>query len=339
MVSIRDVAQACGVSVATVSKALNGHHDVSNQTRERICQKATEMGYQPNSAARALKTNRTYNLGVLYEDAQQSGLGHEYFSRILEGFRASAEQAGYDVTFINRNVGRRRSSYLEHCRYRGVDGVCIVCVQFHDFQVQELIQSRLPVVTIDHAFHNRSAILSDNVKGMETLVEYVYRLGHRNLAFIHGEMTAVTESRRASFYKTCYGLGLDIPDEAVLEAVYHDCEQCERCTEQLLDLPQPPTCIFFPDDVSAMGGMAAIRHRGLRIPEDISVVGYDGILLSKMLSPSLTTYYQDAQKIGTISADKLVQIIENPKTTLPDSTLVQGYLLVGESVATRAPNP
>ncbi len=332
MISIRDVAHACEVSVATVSKALNGHHDVSDQTRERICQKATEMGYQPNSAARALKTNRTYNLGVLYEDPQQSGLSHEYFSRILESFRARAETCGYDVTFINRNVGKRRSSYLEHCRYRGVDGVCIVCVDFHDFQVQELVQSRLPVITIDHAFHNRSAILSDNVSGMEVLVEHVYRLGHRNLAMIHGEMTAVTESRRASFHKTCYGLGLDIPDNMVLEASYHNCDACERCTEQLLDLPSPPTCIFFPDDVSAMGGIAAIRQRGLRIPEDISVVGYDGLMLSKMFVPSLTTYHQSAQKIGTLSADKLVQLIENPKTTLPDTTLVQGYLMAGDSV-------
>ena len=91
MISIRDIAKECGVSVATVSKALNGHHDISAQTRETVCRKAAEMGYQPNSAARALKTNRTYNLGVLYEDPQHSGLGHEYFSRILESFRAQAD--------------------------------------------------------------------------------------------------------------------------------------------------------------------------------------------------------------------------------------------------------
>ncbi len=322
--------------MATVSKALNGHHDVSEATRERVIQIANDMGYQPNSAARALKTNRTYNLGVLYEDPQQSGLGHEYFSRILESFRAQAETCGYDVTFINRNVGKRRSSYLEHCRYRGVDGVCIVCVNFHDSQVQELIQSRLPVVTIDHVFHNRTAILSNNVKGMEILVEHVYQMGHRNLALIHGEMTAVTESRRASFYKTCFELGLELPDEVVLEAAYHDCDLCDQCTTKLLQLENRPTCIFFPDDISAMGGMAAIRRMGLSVPEDISVVGYDGILLSKMLSPSLTTYHQNTEDIGRMSANKLVQIIEHPKTTLPDSTLVSGHLMKGESVAALA---
>ena len=208
MISIRDIAKECGVSVATVSKALNGHHDISAQTRETVCRKAAEMGYQPNSAARALKTNRTYNLGVLYEDPQHSGLGHEYFSRILESFRAQAEACGYDVTFINRNVGKRRSSYLEHCRYRGVDGVCVVCVNFLDPQVLELVQSELPVVTVDHMFNNRTSIVSDNVKGVQTLVNHVFGMGHRNIAFIHGERTAVTESRCASFYKTCYDLGL-----------------------------------------------------------------------------------------------------------------------------------
>ena len=96
MVSIRDIAQACGVSVATVSKALNGHHDISQQTRDKVKAKAVELGYQPNSVARALKTNRTYNLGVLFEDPQRSGLGHEYFSQILESFRAQAESHGYD---------------------------------------------------------------------------------------------------------------------------------------------------------------------------------------------------------------------------------------------------
>ena len=254
MISIRDIAKECGVSVATVSKALNGHHDISAQTRETVCRKAAEMGYQPNSAARALKTNRTYNLGVLYEDPQHSGLGHEYFSRILESFRAQAEACGYDVTFINRNVGKRRSSYLEHCRYRGVDGVCVVCVNFLDPQVLELVQSELPVVTVDHMFNNRTSIVSDNVKGVQTLVNHVFGMGHRNIAFIHGERTAVTESRCASFYKTCYDLGLQVPDAYVREGAYHDCDSCERITAELLALPQRPTCIFFTDDVSALGG-------------------------------------------------------------------------------------
>lgn len=153
------------------------------------------------------------------------------------------------------------SSYLEHAGYRGVDGVCVVCVNFLDPQVLELVQSELPVVTVDHMFNNRTSIVSDNVKGVQTLVNHVFGMGHRNIAFIHGERTAVTESRCASFYKTCYDLGLQVPDAYVREGAYHDCDSCERITAELLAMPQRPTCIFFTDDVSALGGLAAIARR------------------------------------------------------------------------------
>lgn len=332
MVSIRDIARECGVSVATVSKALNGHNDISEQTREKVRAKAAELGYQPNSVARALKTNRTYNLGVLFEDPQHSGLGHEYFSRILESFRAQAEAHGYDVTFINRNIGGKNSTYLEHCRYRGVDGVCAVSVNFSDLQVFELVQSDLPSVTIDHAFNNRTAVLSDNVKGMETLVNYVFGMGHRKIAFIHGERTAVTESRCGGFYKTCGELGLEIPDIYVREAAYHNCDLCESITEELLALPERPTCILMPDDVSALGGIKAITQAGLRIPEDISITGYDGIPLAQHLIPSLTTYHQNAQELGRWAAEKLIERIEHPKITLPENVFVHGHLMEGASV-------
>ena len=108
MVSLKDISVRCGVSVATVSKALNGHKDVSEATRERLMKAAKEMGYFPNSQARALKTNRTYNLGVMYLDEAGSGLTHEFFAKVLDSFKTTAEAAGYDITFINRDVASRK---------------------------------------------------------------------------------------------------------------------------------------------------------------------------------------------------------------------------------------
>ena len=164
-----------------------------------------------NSAARALKTNRTYNIGVLFVDERRSGLAHEYFSAVLESLKVEAEANGYDITFINRNVGKKATTYLQHCQYRGVDGVVIACVDFDDPQVLELVNSRLPVVTIDHVFNNRAAVVSDNVRGMEELVRYVYAKGHRRIAFIHGERTTVTENRLTGFYRACDALGAGDP--------------------------------------------------------------------------------------------------------------------------------
>ena len=138
MASIKDIAKACGVSVATVSKALNGHNDISQATKEKVREAARQIGYMPNSAARALKTNRTYNLGVLFVDEAQSGLTHEFFAAVLDSFKRHAEGRGYDITFINHNIGHGHSSYLEHCRYRGVDGVIAACIKFDDPEVIEL---------------------------------------------------------------------------------------------------------------------------------------------------------------------------------------------------------
>ena len=332
MVSMKDIAQRCGVSVATVSKALNDQPDIGAETREKIHKVASEMGYVTNSAARALKANRTFNIGILFVDEQRSGLAHEYFSAVLESLKVEAESKGYDVTFINRNVGRQ-SSYLQHCLYRGVDGVVIACVDFNDPQVIELINSSLPVVTIDHVFNNRMSIVSDNVQGLEALVRYAYVNGHRKLAFIHGERTTVTENRLTGFYRACDALGISIDDTLVRESCYHDADGCARITKELLSLPDRPTCIIFPDDYSYVGGLNAIREMGLRIPEDVSVMGYDGIQLADVVYPRLTTYCQDTKGIGRAAAKGLIDLIERPRTTLADRIVIPGHIRVRESVA------
>ena len=158
MSSLKDLARECGVSVATVSKALNGQSDISAATRDRVREAARRMGYVPNMAARAMKTNRTYNLGVLFVDERQSGLAHEYFSAVLDSFKVQVEKLGYDITFVNRNLGGRTMTYLEHCHYRGVGGAVIACVDFNDPQVVELVNSDVPVVTIDHVFNMYAAV-------------------------------------------------------------------------------------------------------------------------------------------------------------------------------------
>ena len=331
MVSMKDIAQRCGVSVATVSKALNGHDDISRETRERIQAVASEMGYLANAAARALKTNRTYNIGVLFVDEKNSGLAHDYFSAVLDSLRVEAEASGYDITFISRNIGGT-TTYLQHCLYRGVDGVVIACVDFNDPKVQELVNSQIPVVTIDHVFNNRIAVVSDNVSGVEALVQHAYDLGHRRIAFIHGEMTTVTRNRITGFYRACERLGLDIPDEYIKESTYHDVAECAQMTKELLELGERPSCILFPDDFSAMGGIAAIHEAGLQIPADISAMGYDGIKLARMISPRLTSYQQDTAILGKTAAAKLVELIEHPKTALIDRIIIPGKLLPGETV-------
>lgn len=335
MVSLKDISKVCGVSVATVSKALNNHKDIGEDTKEHIKKVAKEMGYLPNLSARALKTNKTHGIGVLFVDEAMSGLTHDYFSGVLDSFKRTAEKSGYDITFINSCKEREgRMSYLEHSKYRGFDGVVLACIDFNDPEVIELVQSDIPVVTIDYLFNNRIAVISDNVTGMKELLEYVHSKGHRKIAYIHGADSAVTTSRLSSFYRTAEKLGLEIPDEYIREAAYRNTTTTYQMTNELLDLPEPPTCILYPDDFAAFGGINAIRERGLRIPEDISVAGYDGIRAARHLEPKLTTVRQDTEQIGCLAARELISLIERPKTTIVEQIIVPGRVVEGKSVAT-----
>jgi LacI family transcriptional regulator len=332
MVKIKDIAARCGVSVATVSKALNGSSEISKKTTDKVVKTASEMGYIANSNARSLKTNRSYNLGLLYVDPSQSGLEHEYFSIILNSIKAEAEHFGFDVTFISNKIGGKTNSYLTHARYRGCDGVVVVSADFKDPEIIELVESNMPTVTIDHIFNNRTSIMSDNNRGLGEIVKYIYGKGHRKIAFIYGEDTTVTQQRVASFHKACQTLNLEIPDAYIKQAYYHIPKYSGIATRELLALEDRPTCIIYPDDYSYMGGLTEIEKHGLKIPDDISVVGYDGIYLSRILRPILTTYVQDSNEIGKTSVLKLIEMIENPKTFMAQQVIIKGHLQEGQTV-------
>lgn len=332
MVSLKDISQRCGVSIATVSKALNNQSDISDETKRMIRKAADEMGYFPNASARALRTRRSNSIGVLFVDEAGSGLTHDFFSNVLDAFKVTTEAKGYDIVFINRKVGNRSTTYLEHCRYRGVDGVVMACIDFHDKEVEELVNSEIPIVTVDYTFEGKMAVVSDNVQGMRDLVTYIYNMGHTKIAYIHGADSSVTRSRLGSFYKTLDDLGVTIPDEYIKSGVYRDTATAAQFTKELLSLKDRPTCIMYPDDFAAMGGIGMIREMGLRIPEDISVAGYDGISLAKAMLPKLTTLEQDTCKIGATAANGLIDLIERPKTTIVGRALIKGKVSAGESV-------
>lgn len=333
MASLKEIALECGVSIATVSKALNDHGDISVGTKEKIRQVAKHMGYFSNAQAQALKTNKTNNIGVLFVDESRSGLTHDYFSEVLDWFKRAVEERGYDITFINadRN-GRKGKTLLEHCKYRGFDGVMIACVDFEEPEVIELVNSDIPLVTIDHVFNNRIAIMSDNINGMRDLVTYAYEMGHRRIAYIYGNENSVTRDRLTSFYAVAEEFGVEIQEGYVRKAAYRSTTAAKFETEKLLEMENKPTCIIYPDDFACFGGMNAILERGMKIPEDISIIGYDGIKLGRRMSPRLTTLRQDTKEIGEAAGESLISLIERPKTTFIEQRLIQGSLYEGETV-------
>lgn len=332
MVSMKQIAELCGVSVATVSKALNDQKDIGEETRAAIKRKAEELGYMTNSAARMLKTNRSYNLGVLFEDMGGLGFTHEFFASVLEGFKAEAARKGYDITFISKDLFSRSSTYFQHCKYRGFDGIGIICANFFDNDILDLIRSDIPIATVDHVFDNCVSVISDNFNGVASLVRHAYAKGHRRLAYIRGDSTSVTQNRFTGFCRTCEELGLEYDPRLIKYARYYDADSSYAAAAELIAMEDRPTCILFPDDFSLIGGIRAIEEAGLKIPEDISVMGYDGIIVSQVMSPKITTYRQSAQLIGSTAAAKLIEFIDNPNTTVLDRIIVEGELIEGESV-------
>ena len=310
-VTIKDVSAKCGLSISTVSKAFNNYADISLETRELVQRTAREIGYYPNAIARTLKTNRSYNLGVLFQEKRGTGLTHSFFASVLDAFKSAGEKRGYDITFINHHIGWTGMTYLEHCRYRNVDGVCVVCADFYAPEVIELVDSNLPVVTIDHSFNNRSCVLSDNIGGLKLLVDAAYQKGHRKIAYVHGEKSSVTENRIIGFYRAMQEHGLNVNPDFVVEALYDNPATSMQAVLNLMNRPDPPTCILLPDDHSTLGALQAAKQLNLRVPEDLSLAGYDGIRLTQMLQPRLTTIEQDTKRIGAQAAEFLIDRIHD----------------------------
>lgn len=332
MVSMKQIAEACGVSIASVSKALNNHKDIGEATKERIRKTAEELGYYPNAAARTLKTNRSYNIGVLFADAANSGLTHDYFSSVLESFKTEAESRGYDITFLNTHAGSR--SYLETCKQRSMDGVVIACIDFERPEVIELMNSSIPVVTIDYQHESCSSVESENQKGMQDLVEYIIRCGHRRIAYIHGDTSsAVTHTRLDAFRSTLSRHDIPVDEELIFSSSYLDLAASAIHTKELLSRSLLPDCILYPDDTALLGGLNVIHEYGLKVPQDISIAGYDGLRVSRYVAPKLTTVHQDTDRIGKEAATQLIYEIEHVESDTPKHLLINASLVIGNSVS------
>ena len=329
MVRLKDIAEACGVSVATVSRALNG---VTNGDKERaafICKTAKDMGYYPNAAARALKTSRSNNIGILYEDR----MDHEYFSSLIDDLRKCADAKGYDLTLIGQGRGEETGNYYEHVRRRNLDGVVVIQADFDSANVIRLATSAIPAVIIDHIYEGCDCVASDNRVSMEHLVRCAWEKGHRKIALIQGETGAVSRERLSGFYKICAELGIRVEAGFVREGHFHDPESCYRTIRDLMNGKNRPTCILCPDDYSCLGAMWALRDAGIQVPGDISLIGYAGIRMTRLMPPPrLTTYRQNTRKIAEEAIKLLTEAIEEPDTHIPRQITVEGELVEGQTV-------
>lgn len=333
MGTIYDLAKATGVSITTVSKAMNGYPDVSEKTKQKILKAAEEMGYLPNAHAQSLSTRKSWTIGVMFSEANGVGMRHPFFNAVIESFRQETEQQGYDLVFASRNLRQRDMSYLEHFLHRAVDGIVVICSDRMDSGVQELIASDIPIVVVDMESADCSTVYSDNREGSMLAVEYLHELGHRRIAHISGDDTVdAGRARVQGFRQKMEELGLPIRPDYVANGGFFSVEEGKAAMERLLSLTERPTAVFVAGDQMAIGAMEAAREHGLRIPEDVSIIGYDDIEISRYVTPKLTTVRQDTDLMGRVAAEVLIEQITNKQRVVGEK-VVPVTLVVRESCA------
>ncbi|WP_440897032.1 LacI family DNA-binding transcriptional regulator [Amphibacillus sp. Q70] len=312
MVTIYDVAKETGYSITTVSRALNNYPDVSDKTKKIILEAVDEMGYFPNSIARSLTMKKSFTLGVIFVEDLGVGMKHPFFSAVIEGFKQRAEKFGYDLVFINRFIGNEKKSYIDHAYYRGVDGIIVVCSNYSDPEVVKLIESPLPSVVLDVHSDKTNVIYSNNVYGCELVIDHLYSLGHKKIAHIAAAEDTFTGNERLKGYKLGMDkYGLPINEDYIVDGGYFSYEGGYHAMNNLLKLDDVPTAVFASGDTMAIGAIKAIKEAGLKVPDDISIVGFDDIDLAQHITPALTTIRQNTELMGKRAADLLIDQIND----------------------------
>ena len=328
--TIKDIAAKCSLPAHIVGRFINDYLSIPPEDQARILAVARELGYPLEKAP---GQHLSHNLGVLFVDEGYSGLTHPFFATVLNAFKEEAESRGYDITFINHHMGGESATYLEHCRYRHVDGVCLACVDFYSPEVRELLDSEIPCVTVDHRTDRHPCVLSDNLSGVIQLVDYAASMGHTRIAFISGQRNSeVTEDRIRQFAATMKKKGLPIPEGFLVEGRYGEADVVRDMVSALLERPDRPSCILLPDDSTYFAAQEAIREHDLRIPADISVAGYDGIGLTHSLRPQLTTIRQHGEEMGKVAATLLTDRLEHPGQTAFEPVTIPVTLVKGGTI-------
>jgi len=311
-VTIKELARVSGVSVGTVSRALNGYADVRPETRERIMRLARELDYTPAAAARSLVTQRSHIIGVFMETGEgHPDLQHPFFHEVLGGLKTRVGSHGFDLLlFASERPGNGYGphSYLKRARHHSVDGCALIGLEPDDAEVRRLARADLPLVAIDMdlAGPKVEVVMSDNEGGAIAAVDHLHGLGHRRIATITGMLESRPGADRLRGYRAAIqGHGLAYRDDYVAYGNFY-AESGRAATARLLALPERPTAIFAASDLMAIGAIRAAAEAGLRVPEDVSVVGFDDIQLAPHVNPPLTTMRQDKLGLGYAAGDALV---------------------------------
>ncbi len=305
-VTIQDVAKTAGVSVSTVSRVLNGKVDVASDTQDRIRTVIDDLGYTTNLAARSMRSFRKNLVGLLMPD-----IAYPFAIEVMKGVNRAIAESEFDLLVYTtgdvKKSGRasHEQKYVSLLTNSITDGVIIVAPVTDEFSTDA------PIVSIDPVVSNPNypAVHATNYRGALDAMEYLLGLGHKRIGFISGRAELESANRRLKGYRDAL-INAGIPvDEALIASGDYTTETGAKCARQLLSLEDRPTAIFASNDQAAMGVYQVAQDMGLRIPEDLSVVGFDNIMESKYLG--LTTVDQFISEMGFVATKMLIQLIND----------------------------
>ncbi|MEN3583857.1 LacI family DNA-binding transcriptional regulator [Streptomyces sp. ZYX-F-203] len=305
---IKDVASRAGVSVATVSRVLNGHPSVSAAARGRVSAAVEALGYRPNAVARSLRTDQTRTLGLIIGDVM-----NPYFTELARSVEAEARALGYSVVIGNAD---ERPDLQDHhvttLLDRRIDGLLVSPTDGGSPRMSEAVRNGTPMVFVDRWLPGVDVpvVRADGRAAVRDLVAHLCRLGHRRLAIIAGPAATTTGRERVDAFREALAEhGLALPDHHVGQGDFQ-AESGRRVTEGFLDLPDPPDAVFAADNLMALGALDAVRARGLRVPEDLALVAFDDIPWFTHTDPPVTAVAQPTADLGRAAVRALVERIE-----------------------------
>ncbi len=331
MTTIKDVAQAAEVSTATVSHVINGTRYVSDEVQQRVLQAMERLNYQPNAVARGLRTKKTHLLALVIPD-----IANPFFTDLARGFQDAADQNGYVVVVCNTDRALERElRFLDILRQQRVDGLVLNPTMVTAEDLKRLLKAQVVVVLIGSQIDDPEfdLVMVDNIRAGSDAVQHLIDLGHRRIGLLCGPHTTSSGLQRYQGY--CQAMernGLPVQDGWVVEGNFTQ-EGGYTCMQRILSQQPLPTAIFAASDVMALGAKKAIEDAGLRIPADISLIGFDDIPKVTWATPKLTTIAQPRYQMGWEAALLLIDRIEQSIPPSRQKVVMEHKLVVRESTA------
>ncbi|HTS29831.1 MAG TPA: LacI family DNA-binding transcriptional regulator [Bryobacteraceae bacterium] len=327
--SIKDIARLARVSHSTVSRALHGNQQVSAKTAARIRKIAEKAGYRASAAARSLVMGRSSTIGVVV-----TNIADPFVAGVVGGIEDMAEQHGYSVFLANSNAdAEREMRVVRSFEERRVDGIIVTSSRVGALYVPLMERLQVPVVLLNnqHPSEFVHSVLIDNLEASYQATRHLIQLGHRRIAYLGDRFGHQSDKERNAGYRRALKEG---GIEFAPEFVVHGDGMPEggmKAIGELLALSRRPTAVFCYNDMSALGAMRQIRAAGLRIPDDLSVAGFDDLYISQYLEPPLTTVRQPMRQMGRMAMETLLHIFDGPHST--HNLRVEGQLIVRQSTA------